>query len=112
LFNLASGSITIEEEVFFCHNVSLLTGTHDISKTGSERKISVPRQWRDIVIRKGVWIASNATIIGPCEIGENSVIGACSLVIGDVLPNCLYAGIPAKLVRHIEIEKPTYANTE
>ncbi len=99
--NVLSGCITIEENVFFGHNVSLLTGTHDISIKGADRKHAIPREGRDIVIRKGVWIASNATVIGPSEIGEDSVIGACSLVIGNVLPNSFYAGVPAKLIKKL-----------
>lgn len=102
LFNLSSGNIKLEENVFFGHNVSLLTGTHDISKIGRERRSAVPREGRDIIVRKGVWIASNSTVIGPCEIGENSVIGACSLVISNVPPNHFYAGVPAKAIRKID----------
>lgn len=105
LFNLASGYIKLEENVFFGHNVSLLTGTHDIFKKGYERQITVPRYGRDILVRQGVWIASNTTVIGPCEIGENAVIGAGSLVINDVLPNHFYAGVPAKAIKEIDIRE-------
>ncbi|MBD2338965.1 acyltransferase [Calothrix sp. FACHB-156] len=101
LFNLASGSIFVDEYVFFGHNVSILTGTHDFSKIGKQRKEAVPRQGNDIIINKGVWIASNTTVMGPSTIGENSVIGACSLVIGDVPPNSLYFGTPAKFVKDL-----------
>ncbi|HLN88774.1 MAG TPA: acyltransferase [Candidatus Binatia bacterium] len=88
-FNLSSGTISIGDYVSFGHNVSVITGTHDIQKVGIERQKAVPTSGRDIVIRRGAWIASNATIIGPCTIGENSVIGACCLVRGDVPANTL-----------------------
>jgi len=102
LFNLASGKIIIEDYAFFGHNVCLLTGNHDFNEKGKERMLAVPREGRDIIIRKGVWLASNVTIIGPCEIGENSVIGACSLVKGNIPANTLYAGVPAKYIKNIE----------
>jgi len=88
LFNTTSGNITIEDDVFFGQNVSCLTGTHDYRKFGQERRLSHV-DGRDILIKKGVWVASNVTIIGPCNIGENSVIGACCLIYKDVPPNTI-----------------------
>jgi acetyltransferase-like isoleucine patch superfamily enzyme len=61
-----------------------------------------PQEGYDIVIRRGAWLASNVTVIGPCEIGENSVVAAGSVVTGDVAPNCLYAGVPARFVKEID----------
>ncbi len=89
LFNLSSGKIIIEDYVRIAHNVSLLTGTHDYRKKGLERSKSVPQEGRDIIIKKGVWIASNVTIIGPCTIGENSVIAAGCLIYKDIPPDTL-----------------------
>lgn len=102
LFNTSSGEIYLEEYVFFGHNVCLLTGTHDVTKTGRGRIDSYPTEGRDIRIRKGAWLASNVTVIGPSEIGENAVIAAGSLVIGDVPANCIFAGSPAKFIKEIE----------
>lgn len=101
LFNVESGNIVLEDEVFFGHNVSILTGKHDWTKKGLERQYSIPNQGRDIVIRKGVWIASNVTVIGPCDIGENSVITAGSVVTGNVSANSIYGGSLAKFIKKI-----------
>jgi acetyltransferase-like isoleucine patch superfamily enzyme len=84
LFNVASGKITVEDYVLFGHNVCLLTGSHDYRKVELERHLSIPDSGKDITIKRGAWIASNVIIIGPCTIGENSVIGAGSLVCEDV----------------------------
>ena len=90
-FNLSSGNVTIGEHTFFGNNVTVLTGTHDISKIREERK-KHPKKGNDIVIGKGVWIASNAVIIGPCTIGDKSVIAAGSILLpGEYKDNCLYA---------------------
>lgn len=101
LFNLSSGRITIEEYAFFGHYVSLITGTHDYNKFGLERQQAIPSSGRDILIKQGVWISSNSTILGPCIIGENSVVASCSLVTADVEPYTLVAGIPARKIRTI-----------
>ena len=102
LFNLSAGDVTVHDHAFFGHSVSVLTGTHDVNKFGAERKKAHPRAGRDVVIGEGVWVATNATIIGPCTIGEHAVVGACALVQGDVEPYSVVAGVPAKEVRRID----------
>jgi acetyltransferase-like isoleucine patch superfamily enzyme len=99
LFNLSSGNIKIGNNVSFGHNVSCLTGSHDIKKFGVERQ-GYPFSGNDIIIEDGVWIGSNVTILGPCKIGKNSAIAAMSLVNKINVPeNCLYGGIPAKFIK-------------
>ena len=104
LFNTASGRIVVEPYAFFGHNVCLLTGTHDTEKIERARQEAYPPDGRDIVIGRGVWLASNVTVIGPARIGEHAVVAAGSVVVGDVPPRTLYAGIPARLVRALEID--------
>jgi acetyltransferase-like isoleucine patch superfamily enzyme len=100
-FNLNSGSVSIGEFTFFGNNVTVITGSHDISKTNKERW-AFPREGNNIVIGKGVWIASNAIILGPCIIGDNAVIASGSVVLsGTYESNTLYAGVPAKYKRTI-----------
>jgi acetyltransferase-like isoleucine patch superfamily enzyme len=91
----------VGEYAFFGHNVSVLTGTHDITTFGRERQLTIPRSGRDIVIEEGAWVASNAMVLGPCRIGANAVVGGGSLVIGDVAPYMIVAGSPAKVLRTI-----------
>ena len=85
--NLISGTISIEDYVMFGYNVSVITGTHDMQKIGIERTKAFPKSGRDITIKRGAWIASNVTILGPCTIGENAVVGACCLVRHDIPAN-------------------------
>ncbi|MBN3948861.1 MAG: acyltransferase [Nostoc sp. NMS7] len=101
LFNLSSGNIVIGEYVFFGHNVSVITGTHDYRNFGLERMHNFPTEGNDIVVEEGAWIASNATIIGPCKIGKNSVVAAGAVVKCDVPSYHVVAGIPAKIVKEI-----------
>ncbi len=110
LFNLSSGDITLGDYAFFGHNVSVLTGTHDWTTFGAERQIAVPKSGRDVVIEEGVWVSSNAIIVGPCRIGANSVVGVGSLVLRDVEPYTVVAGNPARVLR--TIPRPGEPETE
>ncbi|HKO60665.1 MAG TPA: acyltransferase [Pyrinomonadaceae bacterium] len=101
LFNVASGKIKIEDYVFFGHNVCVITGTHDYNKFDLERQQTIPASGRDIVIKRGAWIGSNVTILGPCSVGEHSVVAAGSLVRDDVPPYSIVAGVPARKIRNI-----------
>jgi acetyltransferase-like isoleucine patch superfamily enzyme len=101
LFNVASGSITIEENVFFGHNVTILTGTHDYHQQGTARCVAVPSSGNDVIIERGAWVASNSTIIGPCRIGRSSVVAAGAVVTRDVKPLTVVAGIPARELKRI-----------
>lgn len=48
-----------------------------------------------VEIGSRVWIGDNVVIIGPANIGDGAVIGAHSIVKGNVPPNALVAGAPA-----------------
>lgn len=51
------------------------------------------------IIRKNVFIGTGAIILGPIEVGENSVIGANAVVTKNVPPNCTVVGIPAYIIK-------------
>lgn len=102
-FNLYSGEIYIDDYTFAGSNVSILTGSHDYCLTGLLRRDLEEKEGNDIVIGKGVWLASNCTLLGPCTIGDNAVIAAGAVVTpGTVVPeNTIYAGIPACEIKKI-----------
>ena len=54
-----------------------------------------------ITICDNVYIGSNCTILRGVTIGENTVVGACSLVNKSLEPNSVYAGVPARLIKNI-----------
>ena len=108
LFNVMSGRIAVGERSFFGHNVVLLTGSHNYLSVGEDRQNKIPEAGRDIIIGEGVWIATNAIVIGPCSIGNHAVVAAGAVVLDDVPPYGLAAGVPAKVVRMIEPENKKF----
>ncbi|MDX6729740.1 MAG: hypothetical protein QOK49_4545 [Baekduia sp.] len=111
--NLSSGRISIGPHVFFGHHVSVLTGTHDIHQFGEARAKSVADSGRNITIDEGVWVATNATILGPCRIGAHSVVAAGAVVTGDVEAFSIVGGVPAKVIGRVTrpgLHRPTMAH--
>ncbi len=71
--------------------------------------LSADRRFRDdrelstapVILKRNVWISTRVTILHGVTIGNNSVIGACSLVRNDVESDSLYAGSPARFIKKI-----------
>ena len=93
--NVSSGRVEVGKDCFFGHGCMLLTGTHDYSKFGPDRVASYTKEGRDIILEEGVWLASGVIVLGPARIGKHAVVGAGSLVRGDLASYGIYVGNPA-----------------
>lgn len=56
-----------------------------------------PEQSRPVHIGDHVWIASDVTVLKGVSVGAHSIVGARSLVLRDVEPHSVVAGLPATL---------------
>lgn len=56
---------------------------------------------RPIVIENNVWIGLNSVILKGVHVGENSVIGAGSVVTKNIPPNVVAAGNPCVVIKNI-----------
>jgi acetyltransferase-like isoleucine patch superfamily enzyme len=63
-----------------------------------------PRKVAPVVIKRDAWIAPGTIVLCGVTIGENSVVGAHSLVVKDVEPYTVNAGVPAKKVADLSKE--------
>jgi serine O-acetyltransferase len=50
-------------------------------------------------------VGVGAKILGPVKIGDNTKIGANSVVVNEIPPNSIVVGIPGKVVFRVEGEK-------
>lgn len=101
VLNTVSGDIRIGDDSFFGHGVSLLTGTHDYTASRASRQTASPSAGRDITVGRGVWIASNATVLGPCAIGDDAVVAAGAVVtMREVPAGAIVGGMPARIIGH------------
>ena len=98
------GSIAAAESVRI--GARCLIGTHaiimdnDFHRIEPERRLEWPES-RPIVIEDNVWLGARVTVLGGVTIGEGSCIAAGSVVIDDVPPRSLAAGIPARVIRKL-----------
>lgn len=111
-FNTNSGNIYVGDYTFAGSNVSILAGSHDMLLKDLPRRDSEIKSGCDIIIGKGVWLASGCTILGPCNIGDNAVIAAGAVVVpGTVVPaNTVYAGVPAEMIKELQIDNKIDSN--
>lgn len=65
------------------------------------QKSTLESEAATVIIGENCWLASGVTVLKGVHIGNNSVIGAMSLVNKDIPENCIAAGIPAKVIRNI-----------
>lgn len=54
-----------------------------------------------VVLERNVFIGAHTTILKGVVIGENSVIGACSVVTKSIPPNQIWAGNPATYIKSL-----------
>jgi serine O-acetyltransferase len=83
--------VVVGETAIVGNDVTLYQGV-TLGGTGNEKGKRHP------TLRDGVFAGSNAQILGNICIGENSRVGAGSVVLRDVPPNSTVVGVPAHIV--------------
>lgn len=93
--------IIIEDDVMMGSGVHLYVNNHrfdspDIPIIDQGHYISEP-----VTLKKGCWLGANVIVLPGVTIGENSVVGASSLVTKSIPAGVLAAGNPARVIRNI-----------
>lgn len=94
----ASDRVEIGDDVAIGQHVMLLTQTHEIGD-GSRR--AAANRTAPVRIGNGCWLGARTTVLPGVTIGAGSLVAAGSVVAGDVAPNTLVAGVPARPVREL-----------
>ena len=90
------GGVAIGDGCQIGHNVVFATLPED-------RKHTYPAP---IVLGNNVWVGSNSTILQGVTIGDNAVVAAGAVVNGNVPDNVVVGGVPARIIKKIDVEKP------
>jgi acetyltransferase-like isoleucine patch superfamily enzyme len=90
-------------DIFSPYNVvigdSVILAGYDHVLTHSNILWGIKDEGGSVVIKNGARIGVGVTILPRVVIGENAVIGACSLVNKDIPDNCIAVGVPAKPIK-------------
>lgn len=91
----AAAGIEIDEGVQIAPQVTILTVNHDL-----KNKIIV--KCSPVHIKKNAWIGARTIVLPGVTIGENSIVGAGSIVTKDVPDNCVVVGNPARVIKTLD----------
>ncbi|MFP3154592.1 serine O-acetyltransferase [Lachnospiraceae bacterium ZAX-1] len=92
--------VIIGETSIIGDNVTLYQGV-TLGGTGKETGKRHPTLCNHVMVSAG------AKLIGSFTVGENSKIGAGSVVLEDVPPNCTVVGVPGRVVKRNDTKIPT-----
>lgn len=92
LFIDHGSGVIIGETAIIGDNVTLYQGV-TLGGTGKEKGKRHP------TLEDNVMVSAGAKILGSFTIGENSKIGAGSVVLAEVPPNCTVVGVPGRIVK-------------
>ena len=99
LFIDHGAGVIIGETTVIGDNVTLYQGV-TLGGNGKETGKRHP------TLEDNVMVSAGAKIIGSFTIGENSKIGAGSVVIEEVPPNCTVVGVPGHIVKQNDVRIP------
>jgi len=94
--------VTIEDNVFVGHGVTFVNDSYPRA-TAEDGELQTEKDWRveTTLVKRGASIGSGSTVLSQVVIGENSIVGAGSVVTRDVPANVIVAGNPARVLRPI-----------
>lgn len=92
-FQNIDADIYIGKGVYIAPNVGIITTNHDLNDLDKHVV------GKDVNIGSGVWIGMNSVILPGVSIGNNSIIGAGSVVTKSIPENCVAVGNPCKVIR-------------
>ena len=95
--------VNIKNGVFVGHNVSFINDKFPFA-VNQDFSLKNNSDWElmKTVVNDKVSIGTSSTILGGIQIGENSIIGAGSVVTKDVPATVIVAGNPAKILRQLD----------
>jgi len=101
--SIVMGPVHIGESSVCSQNCFISGQSHhyeDISKNFLRQGVKTD----EVAIGKNVWIGAKSVILPGVKIGDNSIIGAGSIVVEDIPSYSVAVGNPAKITKHYDFE--------
>lgn len=95
----AQSEIEIEDDVMFASNIHINDAFHGFETANIPYKYQQIFRIAPIRIKKGCWIGQNVVILPGVTIGENTIIGANSVVNKSIPSRSIAVGQPARVIK-------------
>lgn len=95
---LDCAKVKFGKNVFIGPNCSFYTAEHPLDY---KTRIKGLEYAKPITIGDNVWFGGSVTVVSGVKIGNNSVIGAGSVVTKDIPSDVVAAGNPCKVIKHL-----------
>lgn len=99
-----AGGVWIGDNTLIATHSVITSQTHDVAALKLGKLYRQTAVEREVRIGSNVWIGSGAIILPGVTIGDGSIVAAGAVVTRDVPPRTLVAGMPARLVRQLDVE--------
>lgn len=96
--NIGAGVLIMDTD---CHQMDYRMRRHDAVEHFSRDVLHKAVQSEPIIIEDDVWIGAGAMVLKGVTIGARSIIGAGSVVTKSIPVDCVAAGNPAKVIKHL-----------
>jgi len=105
LFGKGSGivghlEITVGNDVWTGHHVYITDQNHGYEDLTIPISMQVMPE-RPVSVGDGSWLGHGSVVLPGATIGRHVVVGANSVVTGDLPDNCVAAGVPARVIRQL-----------
>ena len=94
-------SITIEDNVMMGSGIHIYVHNHRFDRADIPLIDQGFYEAKPVVLKNGCWIGANAIILPGVTVGENSVVGAGSVVSRSIPAGVVAVGNPAKVIKRI-----------
>lgn len=98
LIILDGNTVEFGDNVFIAPNCSFYTAGHPLDFSIRNEGLEYAKP---IKVGNNVWIGGNVVVLPGVTIGDNSVIGAGSVVTKDIPSNVVAVGNPCKVIKHL-----------
>ena len=105
LIILDGNKVIFGDNVFIAPNCAFYTAGHPIDVNRRNQGLEYAKP---IKIGNNVWIGGNVVVLPGVTIGDNTVIGAGSIVTRDIPANVVAVGNPCRVIKQIDGKEDSY----